>query len=419
MKEFNMFHEKVAADEGLQGIFETDAELSGEIACDLKTEIDALKDKLDALKLAYRVYHGFEKAGLQSKEEIAEAMYAEAMKETKKKKSEYVAPMLAEAAKLGYTPALLEYARALVYADYGLERDVERGLKLLREEAENGSSDACYLFVTIHKDYPQYVGPDIAYEMCARAAASGHPKAIKRLKKPFEMSQETQSLIARAQKGEKGVNFALSLRGDLTIDDREKYFRLALEEGDQAAEYEMGKIMRDSGNIEEAMRYLQRAVDHGNALACFTLARVILNGKPHFYHGDGTPDRNDADYQKEFELMSRAAELGDYRGLCIMGRAYVRGYMVDKDYDKAREYLQKAFDMGERLSAPRLIAETYRYTDAPGTAEKAVEYYKMSADAGNRSAMLGLMDIYEDGLREVAKDSSKAAYYRYLAEDHF
>ena len=419
MKEFNMFHEKVAADEGLQGIFETDAELSGEIACDLKTEIDALKDKLDALKLAYRVYHGFEKAGLQTKEEIAEAMYAEAMKETKKKKSEYVAPMLSEAAKLGYTPALLEYARALVYADYGLERDVERGLKLLREEAENGSADACWLFVSIHKDYPQYVGPDIAYEMCSRAAASGHPKAIKRLKKPFEMSQETQSLIARAQKGEKGVNFALSLRGDLTIDDREKYFRLALEEGDKAAEYEMGKIMRDSGNVDEAKRYLQRAVDHGNALACFTLARVILNGKPHFYHGGGMPDRNDPDYQKEFELMSRAAELGDYRGLCIMGRAYVRGYMVDKDYDKAREYLQKAFDMGERLSAPRLIAETYRYTDAPGTAEKAVEYYKMSADAGNRSAMLGLMDIYEDGLREVAKDSSKAAYYRYLAEDHF
>ena len=419
MKEFNMFHEKVAADEGLQGIFETDAELSGEIACDLKTEIDALKDKLDALKLAYRVYHGFEKAGLQTKEEIAEAMYAEAMKEAKKKKSEYVAPMLSEAAKLGYTPALLEYARALVYADYGLERDVEGGLRMLREEAENGSADACWLFVSIHKDYPQYVGPDIAYEMCSRAAASGHPKAIKRLKKPFEMSQETQSLIARAQKGEKGVNFALSLRGDLTIDDREKYFRLALEEGDQAAEYEMGKIMRDSGNVDEAKRYLQRAVDHGNALACFTLARVILNGKPHFYHGGGMPDRNDPDYQKEFELMSRAAELGDYRGLCIMGRAYVRGYMVDKDYDKAREYLQKAFDMGERLSAPRLIAETYRYTDAPGTAEKAVEYYKMSADAGNRSAMLGLMDIYEDGLREVAKDSSKAAYYRYLAEDHF
>ena len=419
MKEFNMFHEKVAADEGLQGIFESDGELSSEIAYDLKLEINALKERLDALKLAYKVYHGFEKDGLERKEEIGEALFEAAMKDAKKKDYEYIPSMLQEAMKLGSIEAKLEYGRTLVYGDYRIERDVEKGLQLLREEADNGLAEACYLFVKIHKDYPHIVGPDIAREMCERAANAGLPAAIKRLKKPFEMSKETQNLLERAKTGEKGVYFALSGRGDLSLDDQEKYFRLALEEGDPLAEYEMGKIMRDGGNIEAAKTYLQRAVDHGNALACFTLARIILNGKPHFYHGGSSPDRNDPDYQKEFELMSRAADLGDYRGLCMMGRAYVRGYMVDKDYDKAREYLQKAMDMGERLSAPRLIAETYRYTDAPGTAAKAVEYYQISADAGNRSAMLGLMDIYEDGLREIPKDTSKAAYYRFLAGDHF
>ena len=419
MKEFNAFQEKVAADERLQGIFDTDAECSSDIAYDLKTEIESLKEQLDTLKLAYRVYHGFEKAGLESKEEIAKAMYEEAMKLAKKKEADHVAEMLKDAADNGCVEAKLEYGRALVYADYGLERDVERGLQMIREEADDGSADACYLFVTIHKHCPQFVGPDIAREMCEKAASMGHEKALRRLKKPFEMSKETQTLLDRAKSGEKGVYFSLSIRGDLTIDDREKYFRLALEEGDAAAEYEMGKILRDSGDNEAAKEYLQRAVDHGSALACFTLARIILNGKPHFYHGGGLPDRNDPDYQKEFELMLRAAELGDYRAMCVIGRAYVRGYMVDKDYDKAREYLQRAFDLGERLSSPRLIAETYRYTDAPGTAEKAVEYYQMSADAGNRSAMLGLMDIYEEGLREIPKDPSKAFYYRYLAEGHF
>ena len=419
MKEFNMFHEKVAADEGLQGVFATDAELSSEIAYDLKVEIDSLKEQLRVLKDAYKVYHGFEKAGLESKADIAQAMYEEALKETKKKDKEFIAPMREEAMKLGSVPAKLEYGRALVYGDYGLERDVEKGLQLIREEADNDLPEACYLFVTIHKDCPHLVGPDIAREMCEKAAAKGHQKAIRRLSKPFEMSKETQALLEKVKAGEKGIYFTLSGRGDLTLDDREKYFRLALDEGDPIAEYEMGKIMRDSGDVEAAKQYLQRAVDHGSALACFTLSRLILNGKPHFYHGGTLPDRNDPDYQKEFELMQRAAELGDYRGLCMMGRAYVRGYMVDKDYDKAREYLQKAMDLGERLSAPRLIAETYRYTDAPGTAEKAVEYYQMSADAGNRSAMLGLMDIYEDGLREIQKDTSKAAYYRFLAGDHF
>ena len=256
MKEFNMFHEKVAADEGLQGIFETDAELSSEIAYDLKVEIDSLKEQLDALKRAYRVYHGFEKAGLEHKEDIAEAMYEEALKEGKKKDAEGVAELLEEAAKLGSVSAKLEYARALVYADYGLERDVERGLQLIREEADNDLPEACYMFVCIHKDYPQYVGPDIARQMCEKAAAKGHEKAKRRLKKPFEMSGETQELLRREKDGDKSVYFTLSIRGDLTLDDREKYFRLALDNGDAAAEYEMGKILRESGDTEGAKQYL-------------------------------------------------------------------------------------------------------------------------------------------------------------------
>lgn len=418
MTDLKIFNEKIAADESLLGLFETDAENSGEIARDLKDEIDSLQSQLKYLKDAYRVYHGLSKLGLETKEEVGEAMYEAVMKDAKKKDPN-VLVILEEASKLGYAPATLAYGEALIYGRYGASRQVEEGLRLIRDEADNDDPKACYLLVKIHKDYPEVVGPDLAFAMCQKAADLGHKGAIKRLQKPFEKTKETLDLLARLDAGEKGVAYLLSQRGDLTLDDREKYFNLALSEGDAAAEYEMGKILRDGGNEIQAKEYFWRAVGHGNALACFSLSRIILHGKPHFYHGATNPDRFDPDYRNEFQLMKRAAELGDYRALCIMGRAYVRGYMVDKDYAKAREYLQQAYEQGERFSSPRLLAETYRYTDAPGTAEKAVELYTIAADAGNRSAMLGLMDIYEEGLREVAKDPAKAEYYRYLAGDKF
>ena len=416
MANAELLYEKIAVDEGLQGLFETEAETSGEIAQELKNEIESVQSQLSVLKGAYKVYHGLDKLGLETKEQVGKAMYECAMED---KKGDNVLSMLEEASKLGCVEATLEFGKALVYGKYGASRQVEEGLRIIFEEANNDNPEACYLLVKIHKKYPDVVGPDTAFAMCQKAASHGLPAAIKRLKEPFEMTKETLDLQARLAKGEKGVAYLLFQRGDLTLDDREKYFNIALEEGDAVAEYDMGKILRDAGKEEEAKAYFERSVEHGNSLACFALARIVLHGKPHFYHGGGIPDRNDPDYQEEFRLMSIAAELGDYRGLCVMGRSYVRGYMVDKDYEKAREYLQKAYDLGERFSSPRLLAETYRYTDAPGTAEKAVELYQIAANSGNRSAMLGLMDIYEEGLREVKQDLGKADYYRYLAGDHF
>ena len=418
MKDVDIFCEKIAADEGLVDLFETDAETSSEIARDLKDEIERRSGELKCLKNAYNVYRNLAKAGLETKEHIGKAMY-EAAKKAEKNKDEDVLILLEEASKLGYTPATLDYGMALIYGKFGAGRQVEEGLRLIKEEADADNAEACYLFVKIHKDYPEVVGPDVAFNMCQKAASFGHKAAIRRLAKPFEMTKETLDLLSRLEAGEKGVAYLLSHRGDLTLDDREKYFNLALEEGDGGAEYEMGKIVRDAGNIIAARSYFERSIEHGNPVSCFALSRLILQGRPHFYHGGKMPDRDDPVYQEEFRLMEKAAQLGDYRALCVMGRAYVRGYMVDKDYDKARGYLQKAFDLGERFSSPRLMAETYRYTDAPGTASKAVELYSIAAEAGNRSAMLGLMDIYEAGLREVAQDTAKADYYRYLASDHF
>ena len=185
----------------------------------------------------------------------------------------------------------------------------------------------------------------------------------------------------------------------------------SVEEGDPMAELEMGYTLLRKKDKKGAKEYFQKASDHGSGPACFALIDAILGGKPHYYKGPETPDAKDPIYQQEFKLIERAAEIGDNRGLCILGRSYVRGYMVEKDLKKGQKFLKKALSQGEKDLAPQMLAEIYEQSNAEGSASKAVEYYELSADHGNVASMLALKGIYENGLREVKKNSRKAMYY--------
>ena len=404
---------KADADEGLLGLFDIALSQSDEIAKELNEEIKIRKDELARLKKAYTVYRGFAKEKILTPEDRGNALL-----ETAKKLNN--GRLLEEAYALGVTEARLEYASALINGTYNVPVNLQEGLAIYQEEADKGNALACFAITDFHKDHPDLVDPEMAYQYCAKAAKLGYEPAKERLKQPFDESPETTALKKRLSAGEKGVAYLLSLRQDIPLKRREVYLMKALEEGDGRAEYDVGKGLLDAKQKKLARPYFERAIEHGNGQACFGLAKCILHGLPHYYRSGGLPEKIAPEHLQELELMKKAAELGDIRGLCVMGRTYARGYLVDKDEAKAKELLDKAYEAGERFDSPRLIGELYRYRKEPGSAETAVEYYKIAADHGNQSAMLGLMDIYEKGLREIKPDASKAAYYRYLAGiDHF
>lgn len=413
MKE-DIFRAKLVADEGIDGLFESVAETSSEIAGELRGEIRSLKAKLAKFEAAYEVYHAFSKMGLELRDDVADATYKAAVKEAKKGENKLAVELLKDASENGCVSARVALAKAQVYGLYGIKRSQKSGLARLREIADEGEPEACLCFTQIHEDYPKLVGPDLALEMCQKAAALDYQPALDRLEEPFDMSNETKRLLALYKKGEKGVAFWLSTRGDLPSSQRADYFYDAVKEGDPMAEYEMGATLLREKDEKGAKEFFEKAVEHGNGPACFALADLILDGKPHYYKGKKLPDPNDPIYQEELRLVKKAAELGDNRGLVVLGRSYVRGYMVEKDYDAAKPLLEKALAQGENDLAPQMLGEIYLNSKEEGSATKAVEYYELSANHGNIASMKALLRIYENGLREVQKDSGKAAYYGFL-----
>jgi uncharacterized protein len=53
------------------------------------------------------------------------------------------------------------------------------------------------------------------------------------------------------------------------------------------------------------------------------------------------------DYDKAREWFEKAADKGDAGAMFNLGRLYANGYGVAKDYDKAREWYEKAADKDE------------------------------------------------------------------------
>lgn len=412
-----IFRAKLEADEGLDDLFESVADTSSEYAQELKAEIDSLKARLAKLEKAHKVYQGFAKMGLEYRRDIGKATYEAALKEIKAGNNAIGVKLLEDAGKNGSFSARIALAKAKIYGLYGVKRAPKEGLAMLMKEAEEDKGEACLLITEIRKDYPRLVSPDLALDMCQKAVALGYEPALERINQPFDMSEETKRLLARYKKGEKGVAFWLSTRGDLPSEKRMRFFEESVKEGDPMAEFEMGSTLLREGDEKGAREFFEKAVEHGHGPACYSLIRMILKGRPHFYRGQSVPDRNDPVYQEELRLVKRAAEIGYTRGLVALGRAYVRGYMVDQDYEAAKPLLEKALFQGERDSAPQLLGEIYQNSQGEGTAAKAVEYYEIAATSGNIAAMMALRDIYEKGLREIPKDPAKAMYYAFLSRN--
>lgn len=65
------------------------------------------------------------------------------------------------------------------------------------------------------------------------------------------------------------------------------------------------------------------------------------------------------DYKSAFELFSRAAELGDETAMYQIGRFYLDGKFVKRNYEKAVEWFQKAVENGEGCFAELSLAKCY------------------------------------------------------------
>ncbi len=180
--------------------------------------------------------------------------------------------------------------------------------------------------------------------------------------------------------------------GELGVQDDNKAFellKLASDKGDSnsmlllAPLYIIGVGVEK--NYEEAFALFQKATDLGNMKAPRYLAT-------HFELGIGTP----IDFVKAAEYYQLAADRNDITALCQLGTLYERGLGVPQDYEKAEElYLASSVRSDVIASGGwACLGNLYETrTDGKKDYDIAREYYQKAHDIGNPDGTAGLLRL--------------------------
>ena len=88
-------------------------------------------------------------------------------------------------------------------------------------------------------------------------------------------------------------------------------------------------------NEKKAVKYLEKAVETGDALACYELGK-------RYKEGNGV----EANKTKAIDLMEKADNLGNAKAMAELGDMYYNGKLVGKDVTKAIQYYFKGFTNG-------------------------------------------------------------------------
>ncbi|MER6017633.1 tetratricopeptide repeat protein [Streptomyces anulatus] len=151
------------------------------------------------------------------------------------------------------------------------------------------------------------------------------------------------------QRGEVATRIGNMLHDLQDYDEAEKWFRIAVAEGDLAGLNGIGLVLEERGSLEAAARFYQQAAE---------------NGDPTGAHNLGINLENRGALQEARKWFARAHELGDHDGAFLLGESLLE----EKRYSEAEEWLRKAQDMGHH-KAERALADlkAARSGDLPGS----------------------------------------------------
>ena len=138
-------------------------------------------------------------------------------------------------------------------------------------------------------------------------------------------------------------------------------------------------------DYKKAAELFLKAAQNGSDDAAVNLGFIYLSTKKKEY------------FEPAVNLFEQAAKAGNNTAKFMLGYAYHKGFVVDKDNYKALELIKEAshanFD-----EAHYVLAQIY--TAGEGTAQnytKAIKYYRAAVGQGHIESMLTLADIYAEG----------------------
>ena len=193
-----------------------------------------------------------------------------------------------------------------------------------------------------------------------------------------------------------------------TSNEKIQKWRIAAEQGDADAQFELGWAYDTGEGIDqdyrEAVRWYREAAEQGNASAQYNLGVAY-----------GTGEGIDQDYREAVRWYREAAEQGNARAQYNLGVAYGKGEGIDQDRPEAVRWYRKAAEQGNASAQNNLGVA---YSTGEGIAQdhrEAIRWHRKAAKQGNARAQNNLGLAYKNG-EGVAQDHREAMrWYRKAA----
>lgn len=277
------------------------------------------------------------------------------------------------------------------------ENNLSLGLKLLRQEANQGNADAQFVFglwCWSDDDIADMTEGEEPMEWWQKAADQGHIEANVFLH---------HFLLTAGLGGEENAKRAVEWF-QKAVEQNSLYVYLAYEDLGQC--YMQGIGVEQ--NYSEAVKWLKRAVNQDDAGA---KPQYYLGSC--YYFGDGV----EQDYKEAVKWFQKAAEQGDAKAQAQLGRCYYEGVGIEEDHEEAAKWYRRAAEQG--LAVTQSILGTL-YSIGIGVEcnfLNAVKWYRRAAEQGDAEAKSELEKCCNDFI-EMGIDEEFAESYQKATEQN-
>ena len=186
--------------------------------------------------------------------------------------------------------------------------------------------------------------------------------------------------------------------------------KLAAEQGDADAQYQMGQAYDHGGKIvytdsREAARWYRLAAEQGHADAQFKLGYM-------HHHGEGVAE----DGKEALKWYRMAVEQGNAKAQYGLGMLYHEGFGVHVDHDESRKWFMMAAENlrttaedGD-MDAQYLLGYAYEYGRGVTTDRKeALKWYQKAAEQGHTGGGVDLEYTLKQLRKDTEQDDAKAS----------
>lgn len=321
-----------------------------------------------------------------------------------------------------YVGAYYQLGRAY-YNGLGVDKDEENAFKWHKKAAENNLPASQYALSLMYKngegceenlvsayywveraaenDYED------AYYVVGRSYLEGicvevnYKKAFHYLSKGY-LALDTNCIESLAEMYLKGLNVKKDVYTALELYNR------ALEFGDRSIYFKVGKVYEDEGLINQAISIYNQGHEEGN-LKCTQRLGIM------YYNGEGV----EKDLEKAIEYMEIAAAKKEPHAMYVLAVAYYRlNKFGDKTSDIAKALLKEAYELGSPYAADYLACIMLNELKEGKDVNKneLLIYIKFCVENELKESIFKYGYIYEKGIG-IEQNYEKAYYYYTLAAE--